>query len=130
MTRRQMGSGGRKEPWSDEVRADAVARAERDGPERASDATGVPSGTIRSWLRRRALAEERATVSLDGLAQIQAEGRAIVERYERELAERGPRKLAPGEVLSGCSPVGCPEGAVPWTAGSQSAAEPEVEADG
>jgi hypothetical protein len=82
-------------------------------------------------------AEELIAEGADpGLAQVQAEGERIVAEREVELSRRGPRKLAPGEILSGCSPVDVPVGAVPWTAGSEgtrvdlSADESEGDVDG
>jgi hypothetical protein len=83
-----LGMGGRKDEWDESTRARAMEIAEREGAEAAARATSVPAGTVRSWQRRKVLAEERAKVNLDGLAHVQAEGRAIVEaRLSRPSAE-------------------------------------------
>ena len=92
--------GGRKESWPESTRARALELADRDGAEVASAATGVPAGTIRSWARRKVLAEEKAKVNLSGLEAVKAAGRAIVEAHQARLERYGPPPLAPGEYLS------------------------------
>src|SRR4249919_3778059 len=70
--------GGRKEAWDPATRDEAVRKALVSGPEAASRATGVPSGTVRSWLRRRAKREELDDDVEARLAAVKAEGAAIV----------------------------------------------------
>jgi len=88
-------AGGRKEPWSEDVRRKAMEFAERHGAVRAGAKFKIPPGTIRSWARRKALAEERARVDESGLAAVQAEGRRIVA--EREAQLRDPEHAARAE---------------------------------
>jgi hypothetical protein len=102
MTRRE--SGGRKEPWGEELRERAMARAEKVGAGRAGRELKVPAGTVRSWLRRAKVRAERDAHSDAGLESVKAEGRRIVEehlaRVARELERYGPPPLAVGEYLS------------------------------
>jgi hypothetical protein len=97
-------SGGRKDALDAETRARAEHRAAEVGAERAGAVLGIAPGTVRSWVARTRAKAERDKVSTDGLEQVKAEGRAIVEehlaRVARELERWGPPPLGRGEVLS------------------------------
>jgi hypothetical protein len=86
--RRNSSGGGQKEPWSAKKRAEAMRLAEARDAAWASRKTGVPAGTIRSWLARRA---RKADVDESWKADIEAlkrEGQAMIEaRAEREACE-------------------------------------------
>jgi hypothetical protein len=112
--------GGRKEALPEEVRERALEVAERAGAARAAEVTGVNVGTIRSWLARARRKREERAVSDEGIEAIKREGARIVTEHDRALEEQGPRRLRPGEVLSGVSPEEAARyvGAVPWTAGA------------
>jgi hypothetical protein len=86
--------GGRKEPWDQATRDEAVRKALVSGPEAASHATGVPSGTVRSWLRRRAKREELDDDVEARLAAVKAEGAAIVARRELQMASPEGARLS------------------------------------
>jgi hypothetical protein len=86
MTRR-WGAGGRKEAWDEGLRADATEYAERRGAAAAAAKFKVPVGTVRSWLARARRKREEREVSDDLIAQIKAEGAAIVARLEGRSAE-------------------------------------------
>ena len=89
--------GGRKEAWDSATREEAVRRALASGPEAASRATGVPSGTVRSWLRRRAKREELDDDVEARLAAVKAEGAAIVARRELQMASPEGERLREAE---------------------------------
>jgi hypothetical protein len=89
--------GGRKEAWDTATREEAVRRALVSGPEAASRATGVPSGTVRSWLRRRAKREELDDDVDARLAAVQEEGRRIVVEREAVLGDPVRRAAADAE---------------------------------
>jgi transposase-like protein len=81
-------TGGRKDPHSPEVRAEALRLARRDGAAAAAKALGLPAGTVRSWVRRQELHELRRQPDDDGvLARLKAEGQEILRRHERERRE-------------------------------------------
>jgi hypothetical protein len=86
MTREQQGAGGRKEPWDSATRREVMRRARTVGPEKAGAAFGVPSGTVRSWLRRAAVKAADDDDVEARLAAVRAEGAAIVERRELQMA--------------------------------------------
>jgi hypothetical protein len=88
MTRRQQGEGGRKEAWDSATRREVMRRAKRVGAEKAGAAFGVPSGTVRSWLRRAAVKAADDDDVEARLAEVQRQGRLIVQERERQLAER------------------------------------------
>jgi hypothetical protein len=102
VTRRE--TGGRKQPHDQATRREATDYAERHGPAAAGARFKIAPGTIRSWLRRRAVKAAERVASDDGLEQIRREGQALVEKWEarvaRELERYGPPPLAVGEYLS------------------------------
>ena len=79
---------GRLAPHSAEVRERALRIARERGAEAASRATGVPAGTVRSWVRREAKRVEREQSSDGVVARLVREGRAML-RAERESAAAG-----------------------------------------
>jgi hypothetical protein len=85
--RKQQGSGGRKEPWDSTTRQEVMRRAKKVGAEKAGAAFGVPSGTVRSWLKRAAVKAADDDDVEARLAEVQRQGRLIVEERERQLAD-------------------------------------------
>jgi hypothetical protein len=86
--------GGRKEAWDSATREEAVRRAMASGAEAASRATGVPAGTVRSWLRRRAVKAADDDDVEARLAAVKAEGAAIVARRERQMVSPEGARLS------------------------------------
>jgi hypothetical protein len=126
MSRAHVG-GGRKMPWDEELRSNALEYAGRRGAAAAAAKFKVPVGTVRSWLARARRKREVRAEAEDGLEQIKREGQRIVTEHDRLLEGQVPRRLRPGEVLSGCSPEEAARyvGAVPWTAGAAPVEEVE-----
>jgi len=95
MRRRSSAGGGRKTPWGSSVRAEAMRIARSRGPVAAARQTGVPEGTVRSWVRRAELKGLHEDTEPDpGLAALKAEGeRMLREREER--AEEPPVQPPP-----------------------------------
>jgi len=84
-------SGGRKDAHSAEVRRRALGLAASRGAEAAARATGVPAGTIRSWVRRAAKKAEREQASDGVIARLKREGaQMLAAQEERRAAEEMP----------------------------------------
>ena len=85
--------GGHKKPWPAAKRERALELARLVGPDEASRETGIPAGTVRSWLRRAAVKAAREHESDGVLDRLKAEGRRMLAEDEaRRAAEPKPSR--------------------------------------
>jgi hypothetical protein len=99
-------SGGRKEAHPEELRREAMEYADRHGADAAGKKFKVPSGTVRSWIRREYVKAQKARIDESGLEAVMREGREIVARWEAKLARGESGPLEPrAEVAEVAEPV-------------------------